>query len=342
MKTTTQAILTLIASSVIGYSTIGHADPAKSSPSASASVTLPAATPADSIAALVNGTPIMMSTLDHEIKRQPMLSYQLSQVGSDPAKIRQVKINALNALVEREVLLKKASEDPKLSPKEIDEARSAFISANYGNEKELEKLLPSMGTNLEEFKRELGNDFLIRAYLASLLPASKTPTDAELKKIYDANPAKYAQKESVHARHILIKLSETPTPAEIAAAEEKIKSIRSEISSGTIDFADAAKKYSACPSASRGGDLGTFPKGAMVPPFEQVAFSSKVGETSEPVRTEFGYHLIKVEEHIEAAPPSFEAAKPILLKEYELRQRQEFVKNKIEEIKKSAKIEIKF
>ena len=86
----------------------------------------------------------------------------------------------------------------------------------------------------------------------------------------------------VKASHILVK------------TKEEAEQIRVDILSGKISFAEAAEKYSSCPSGSKGGDLGFFGRGMMVPEFDQASFSLPVGEVSEPVQTQFGYHLIVV------------------------------------------------
>ena len=86
----------------------------------------------------------------------------------------------------------------------------------------------------------------------------------------------------VRASHILVD------------SKEEASQIKSDIESGKISFEDAASKYSKCPSGQRGGDLGGFGKGMMVKPFEDAAFSAQIGEVTEPVKTQFGYHLIKV------------------------------------------------
>ena len=91
----------------------------------------------------------------------------------------------------------------------------------------------------------------------------------------------------VRAAHIL-RSSEKQGNEE---ALEKIEEIKAEIDGGS-DFSELATAHSDCPSSSRGGDLGTFGRGAMVPAFEEAAFSLEVGKVSEPVETEFGYHLI--------------------------------------------------
>ena len=89
----------------------------------------------------------------------------------------------------------------------------------------------------------------------------------------------------VRARHILV------------ATEEEAKDLKKQIDEGA-SFEELAKKHSKCPSGNDGGDLGFFGKGRMVPEFEKAAFSTEVGEVSNPVKTDFGWHLIKVEEKI--------------------------------------------
>ncbi len=130
-------------------------------------------------------------------------------------------------------------------------------------------------------------------------------TEQELQDWYESHKSRYTHEEQVHARHILLKV---PQDADEAAEEEirsKIGEIRQEIVDG-LDFAEAAKKYSEDPgSAERGGDLGFFGKRSMVPEFSETAFSLEEGELSEPVRTQYGFHLIKVEEKKEASTEEF-------------------------------------
>jgi peptidyl-prolyl cis-trans isomerase C len=83
------------------------------------------------------------------------------------------------------------------------------------------------------------------------------------------------------ARHLLV------------ATEEECLNIKTEIEEG-LDFGDAAKKYSSCPSKAQGGDLGSFGRGQMVPEFDEVVFSAPLNEVQGPVKTQFGYHLLEV------------------------------------------------
>ncbi|MEG0711910.1 MAG: peptidylprolyl isomerase, partial [Niameybacter sp.] len=91
-------------------------------------------------------------------------------------------------------------------------------------------------------------------------------------------------------------------------SKEKAEEILAEINAG-LTFEDAAKQYSSCPSSERGGDLGEFGRGQMVPEFENAVFSMEVDEVSAPVQTQFGYHIIKLVSINSGAEPEFEATK---------------------------------
>ncbi len=117
----------------------------------------------------------------------------------------------------------------------------------------------------------------------------------EVRQHYEANAAKYQRQEEVRARHILVKVGENAPKEEADAAKAKIEDIRKRIAGG-LDFAEAARKFSDGPSAPKGGDLGWFSRGRMVPAFEEAAFALKPGQVGAPVRTEFGWHIVKVDE----------------------------------------------
>lgn len=123
-----------------------------------------------------------------------------------------------------------------------------------------------------------------------------TLEDGEAKAFYDNNPAQFTADAQVKAKHILVE------------KEEDANKIADEIKAGKT-FEDAAKEYSTCPSKEKGGDLGYFGKGQMVPEFEKAAFEAVIGEVSAPVKTQFGYHLILVEDKKEAQVMDFESVK---------------------------------
>ncbi|HXL13464.1 MAG TPA: peptidylprolyl isomerase [Bradyrhizobium sp.] len=151
--------------------------------------------------------------------------------------------------------------------------------------------------NTEEFKKRLAftrNRLLMDSLLAN--EGKAATTDAALKKVYEEAAKQIADEQEVHARHILVE------------SEDEAKAVADELKKGA-DFAELAKKKSKDPGASDGGDLGFFTKDQMVPEFSTVAFALEPGKISEPVKSQFGWHIIKVEEKRNRKAPEFEQVK---------------------------------
>ncbi|MBQ6774318.1 MAG: peptidylprolyl isomerase [Synergistaceae bacterium] len=155
-------------------------------------------------------------------------------------------------------------------------------------------------------------------------------TDDDAKKFYDSNASMFTQPERIHARHILVK----------PESEDVTAQIISELKAG-VSFDVLARKYSIDPgSASRGGDLGEFPKGVMVPEFEEAAFALKnPGDISQPVKSQFGWHIIKLEAKIPASAAPFEQVKPQIMQELQNQKTQELLKTHSDELEKVYKVE---
>jgi len=134
-------------------------------------------------------------------------------------------------------------------------------------------------------------------------------TPEEIAQYYADYPNEFKTQETVSARHILFTLPEKATNEEAEAARLKAVDVLKKLTAGE-DFATLAKTYSDCPSKEKGGDLGSFTRDQMVKPFADAAFALSVGATSEPVRTQFGWHIIKVDAHNPAATEPLEKATP--------------------------------
>lgn len=136
------------------------------------------------------------------------------------------------------------------------------------------------------------------------------PTEEQLKEYYDRNAQTlFHSEELVHARHILIQAPKGSDPEEVKKAEDTIKKIAADLKAGG-DFSKLAAEYSQDPgSAANGGDLGWFGRNRMVKPFDEIAFSLKPGEISDVFRTDYGFHIVKVEEHQEERVRPFEEVK---------------------------------
>jgi peptidyl-prolyl cis-trans isomerase D len=133
-------------------------------------------------------------------------------------------------------------------------------------------------------------------------------TNEEIQDYYESNTEKFKTQKTVEARHILLKLDQSSNPETVEKKRKTALDILKLAREG-IDFAELAKQYSECPSKDRGGHLGEFKKNAMVKPFAEKAFQMKAGEISEPVRTQYGWHIIKVEKVNEETGISFKDAK---------------------------------
>ena len=167
----------------------------------------------------------------------------------------------------------------------------------------------------------------------ALLDSIKVSQD-EIAKYYQDNLDKYKVKERVKARHILIKLGKDASSEEVKQAKAKIAAIKKQLKAGK-DFAELAKKNSEGPSASRGGELGWFPRGAMVKAFEDAAFALKEGEVSGPVRTQFGFHLILVEKHEAAHTKKLAEVSPEIKKQLQRQALPDLLQKKFEEIRQA-------
>jgi peptidyl-prolyl cis-trans isomerase C len=175
---------------------------------------------------------------------------------------------------------------------------------------------------LEDAKRSL-----LQRYAVESIIAGVSADDEEAQTFYESNAAQFEKASEVSAKHILLD------------DEDKIKEIKVEIEGG-LDFAEAAAKYSSCPSKEAGGSLGSFSKGKMVPEFEEAAFNLEIGQLSEPVKTQFGYHLIMVDSKIDGGVMSFDEVKEGI-KQNLLNQKQfEAYNGKVTELKAKYTVEI--
>lgn len=165
------------------------------------------------------------------------------------------------------------------------EGRKVVLNQLIGNK----LLLLDAKRNLLEaepaFKAELARlkDSLLTSYATEKAISSVTVSDKDAEEYYNKNKEQFMTGENVNASHILVD------------SEEKANEILAKINAGEISFEDAASEYSSCPSKANGGNLGDFGRGQMVPEFDAAVFEMAEGEiTSAPVKTQFGYHLIKL------------------------------------------------
>jgi parvulin-like peptidyl-prolyl isomerase len=237
------------------------------------------------VAATVNGDPILVGEVKFAINTT------LQQLGPSAVAVPAMEAQVLNQLIDQRLIesfLKNAGKAP--TPEEIE----AEVDR-------LKRKVQQEGTTYESF---LAGRSMTDATLRDRLTwgigwpkyARAELNDDALSKFFDEHRQRYDGGE-VRASHILFRIEGSRDAAAAEAVMEQAAEIRQQIADGKLTFEDAAARYSAGPSRLRGGDQGFFPRqGLMVEPFADAAFSLKPGEISEPVRTPFGVHLIKVTE----------------------------------------------
>lgn len=237
--------------------------------------------------------------------------------------------NVVNQLIITELLDQEANERGiKVTNKDIDEALKKTMDQMGGRDRLME-ILKANGVSVKEFKDDLKTQVKMQKLANSV--GKIEISDKECEKFYKENPNKFKNPEMVRASHILVSANawqiqqdltldgkrEIPqeelkaqVEAKMAAKKEQAEKLAKELKADKTKFAEYAKKYSDDPgSAKQGGDLGFFPKEAMVPEFSKVAFDSKPDTVSDVVKTQFGYHIIYVQDRRAAGATPYEKAK---------------------------------
>ncbi|WP_245523147.1 foldase protein PrsA [Thermosediminibacter oceani] len=207
--------------------------------------------------------------------------------------VKLVGKEALDYLVSQKIIdLEAKKQNINVSEEDIQRELEK-VYEYYGGEEAFTQNLQMSGYSLEEYKKDLAMDIKIK----KLLEPKISITEEEIKSYFEENKDNFAREKQVRARHILVE------------NEEKANEVIAKLKSGE-DFAELAKQYSTdTATKEKGGDLGFFGRGDMVKEFEEAAFSLKVGEISSPVKTQYGYHIIKVEEIKEAQEANYEESK---------------------------------
>lgn len=242
--------------------------------------------------AQVNDYKIYMSDLAREMR---MMGVDPRSVANNMEKEAFIKFRdqLIESLINQELMYeegKKAGFEPK------DEDVKAEIDKVKASTPNYQQILKMQGLTEEKFAVLVKRFMTMRKLRDEVIqPLAKPVTDDDIKNYYEENKEKYVQKESVRASHILLRTSPDSTEQEKANIRKKMESILQEARKGA-NFAELAKKYSQCPSAQQGGDLQYFTRGQMVQPFDDVAFALKPGEISDIVETQFGYHIILLQD----------------------------------------------
>ena len=288
--------------------------------------------------ARVNGQDIGRSDFEKQMERTRG-RFQRAGRQIAPALESRLKENLIRKLVEEELIAQKAkAEGVTLEASEVD-AKLAEHKARFGSDKAFQSFLERTQQSEADVKSDLEKNALRDKLFAKLL-SGQEPTEADAQKYYEENKDKYKQKEQINAQHILFKIDKTTTDAEKKKKLADAKKVYAEAKKPGADFGELAKKYSEGPTAQRGGDLGTFSRGRMVKQFEDVAFAGKPGDILGPVETQFGWHIIKINEKTPEVQRPYDEVKDSILTSLKARQKSKATRELLDKLKADAKVEV--
>jgi peptidyl-prolyl cis-trans isomerase C len=291
----------------------------------------------EQIIVTVDGTKITRAEIDADIQQKlagaagKMPPEQLAQV---TARMQEKAVDNFIAktLLTQQCDKKKITATPQEVDAALDEMRKSLPEGMT-----LEEALKSGGINLESIKKDITFGLRVNKLIEANVQVPQAPTDADVKAFYEQNKKSFAVKESVQARHILIKSSRDEDKKVLAEKKARAEELRTQLIKGA-DFASIAAENSDCPSKNKGGNLGSFERGRMAKEFEDAAFSQKVDEIGPVIETRFGYHIIQVQEHKPASQKTFDEVKGQIKKHLEQKNKNMAVREYIEGLKSKATI----
>jgi len=253
-------------------------------------------------------------------------------------RMSKIRENILNRLIEEELL----RQEVKRQAIEVGDAELAAefdkYKARFKGDEQFQNYLTHGKTTVEEIKDRLKATTALTKLLTKLGKLD-VPED-EVRKAYETGIKMYTEPEQVRALHVLIKVAENAPADQVEAARKKVMDALKKVQKGE-DFAAVAKAASDdAMSKEKGGDLGFFRRGVMLPKFEEAAFALKPGEvTKEPVRTPFGFHIIKAMERKEERVKPFDDVKEQITESLKNRNTFKARRELVEKLKAEAKIE---
>ncbi len=281
--------------------------------------------------AKVNGVEIPSSVFYEELDK---ITSRGAQIPAD--RVARIEQNILKRLIEQELINQAVKEAQVVVPDEDLKKGFEEYKQRFQSEEQFENYLKHGRVTKESIEQRIRERRALELLLEK--KGDMAVTDAEAQDFYGKNERFYTEKAGIRASHILIKLPENPTPEDDKKAMDKVKQAQERLKKGEA-FDKVATEMSEGPAANKGGDLGFFSQGRMVKEFEDVAFKMKVNEVSEPVKTRFGYHIIKLMERREDRKKTFEEVKEQIVKS--LQNKKFFTERRklLADLEKNAKIE---
>ncbi len=219
-------------------------------------------------------------------------------------KMEQVKKDILNQIIEDKLVLSKAKElGIKITESEINE-RLDYIKKSFSKEKEFYKTLETQGITVANLKDMYTDKIMMKKLVDYEVKSKISVLPSETSSYYEKHGGQFMEKVQYRVKNILIKAKDE---AAFELARIEMDNVYNKLKQGE-DFDALAKQYSQGPNAEKGGDIGYIEKGQMLETLDKAIFKLKPGEFSEPVKSEIGYHIFKVEDIKSEKPAGFEEA----------------------------------
>jgi len=241
----------------------------------------------------VNGIQISQDELDRKLNLI-LNRYESTGMQLDEKRMSGFRKSIANSLVDQELLFQECAAEGIVVSKEEVNAELEGFKKQFETEAEYAQQLSEMDHTETLLKSQIEKTRAIRQLIENKVLSQINISNKQAKAYYDSHPEEFKVPDRVHARHILVKVDRDGSEKDKQDALKKVQGIKDKLDNG-VDFTLLAAENSECPSSEKGGDLGYFPRGRMVKPFEETAFSMKPGDISGIVETEFGFHIIKVE-----------------------------------------------
>ena len=255
--------------------------------------------------------------------------------------VQEICRKVLEKLIEEKLIDQEVKKSGvKVPSKEIEATLDEVKRRNAATQEDLEKALAADGLTLEAYKKQIEKGLQRQKLINWSVKVETKAGEKELRDFYQKNADRYRPNESYRPSHILFVIPKDATPDEVKEIKKKCQTVLEKIKGGS-DFGEMALLYSQDTSSKDMGDLGYFKKGELVPAFEREALRLKIGEVSGIVRTEFGFHIIKLLDRKGLEPLPFEEVKERIQADYFESEMEKAYKQYLSTLKEKSIIEIK-
>jgi peptidyl-prolyl cis-trans isomerase SurA len=269
----------------------------------------------DRVVAIVNQEVILLSEI--EKWKGPLLKEIQAQDRLEKRERTQEALRkVLDQLVEEKLIDQEVKKSGlKMSAKELDGTIEEIKQKNNMNQEEFEKALAREGLTFDLFKKQIEKQFLRTKLVGIMVKVETKPGEKDLRDFYQKNRDRYRGTETYRPGHIFFRVSPGAPPEEVQEARNKCQKVLDQLRKGG-DFGEMAILYSEDISSKDRGDLGFFRKGELIPAIEKEAFRLKPGEVSGCVRSDFGFHIIRLIDRKGSEPPPYEEVKDRVLSDF--------------------------